>query len=68
MTQPESPTPEQRFDINAPLGQIGGWPLTPQRILLILAVLCFALAFLGGVGDVNLIALGLGLGFAAFLF
>jgi hypothetical protein len=68
MTQLPPPAPEQRFDPNAPLGQIAGWPLTPQRILLILAVLAFALAFLGGVGDINLIALGLGLGFASFLF
>ena len=68
MTQSPPPAPEQRFDPTAPLGQIAGWPLTPQRILLILAVIAFALAFLGGVGEINLIALGLALGFAALLF
>jgi hypothetical protein len=67
MTEPPPPAPEQRMNTNAPLGDIGGWSLTPQRILLILSVLCFALAFLGGVGEINLIALGLALGFASFL-
>jgi hypothetical protein len=67
MMESPPPAPEARIDTNAPLGEIGGWSLTPQRILLILSVLCFALAFLGGVGDINLIALGLGLGFASFL-
>lgn len=47
--------------------QLGDWRLTPQRVLLLLSVLCFVLALLGGVGEVNLIALGLALGFGSFL-
>jgi hypothetical protein len=40
----------------------------PSRILLALAVLAFVLAALGvGIGNLDLIAIGLALGFASFL-
>jgi hypothetical protein len=57
-----------RVDPKAPVGELYGVPLTPQRILLILAVLCFGISFLGGIGGINLIALGFAFGFASFLF
>jgi hypothetical protein len=40
----------------------------PSKILLAAAVVAFVLAAVGvGIGDLNLIALGLALGFASFL-
>ncbi len=46
----------------------GGWTIGPQRLLLILAVICFALVAIGiDVGPLNLTAVGLALGFASFL-
>jgi hypothetical protein len=47
--------------------QLGDWQLTPGRVLLLLSVLCFVLALFGGIGNINLIALGLALGFGSFL-
>lgn len=47
---------------------IAGKRLTPQRIVLLLAILCFVLAALGvGLAGLDLVALGLALGFGSFL-
>ena len=40
----------------------------PRALLLIIAIVCFALAAIGLRVDVSLVALGLAFGFAAFLF
>jgi hypothetical protein len=46
----------------------GGWTIGPQRLLLILSVICFVLVAIGiDVGALNLTAVGLALGFASFL-
>jgi hypothetical protein len=41
--------------------------LGPSRLLLIGAVVCFVLELLGVATDIDLMALGLALGFASFL-
>ena len=46
----------------------GGWTIGPQRLLLILAIICFALAAIGiNIRPLDLVAVGLALGFASFL-
>jgi hypothetical protein len=44
---------------------MGKW--SPKRILLLAAVVCFALETIGLVVQVDLLALGLALGFGSFL-
>ena len=50
--------------------RFGGRDLTPSRILLIVAVICFVLAALGinlRLGRIDLVAVGLAFGFGSFL-